>query len=839
MSASPPSAGARSGFRWGFRSGAVVVLALALWLELVLALAEAARGDGGLAARIGFFLALLPVAAWVIYGWRSCFGFFRSVKVGVVNLIFIGLASIAGVLFYQEDPNFPIAPQTEAGDLVEVTPQRYQHYQKFRQAHAYFTYKLLHGTSGWLFHRLPGVDGDCLLAARAEDNRRKLATLEQNLTEQGVRERFGEEFTVALEAQSETGLRVQAEKAEIAAFERAWDDCWWTLFHYADELDFLRVYKSDWFAALWGILLLGVVSNTFRGGWRRLLRPRKWGFLMTHTGVVVVVLGGFWSHLEVRGLLELNIGRSSDRFVRYSGEVTPFTPKNLFGQDVGPPFKVRLDAFRADYHDVLHVVYARRDEAGRLDLEFPDLQPPKFRVYAGQKLYFDYGPGDPSFLGESRDPDEVPHLRLEVLEYLPQALIRPVIEAAGPDEAGARPQLRLRIRNPEGGTDLDEILSGPEAGPLAHAGTGSRILLRQVDSVAAARELLARAVDPVYGTVVQRDAGGRGVLAREEVTPGSEFRLEAAGRTYRVEVLEALPLPRLRQDDDGRWVHVPAEVPVEYQEPLNPAVLLRITAPDGESEERWVFQSDFHAFGVRFTDLDLDFEWDAWRAPAARRLLLLLVPEEAGPALYGGSPGDPGSLRRLGPGDELPLAAGHALVVAEYRPRGRLRTEIEPVAGADFFHPAPGAIRVRITTPAGSREAVMSTALDGEWVEYPGPGGAPRLVRLVFAEDTNDMPLEWQSRLSFFPGEYGADGRIHYPSEPERTGHIRVNDYEYYRGYRFFQTNWKKEDPTYSGIGVVYDPGIETVLLGLYLVAVGTFIVFIVNPLVTKRHRGI
>ena len=74
--------------------------------------------------------------------------------------------------------------------------------------------------------------------------------------------------------------------------------------------------------------------------------------------------------------------------------------------------------------------------------------------------------------------------------------------------------------------------------------------------------------------------------------------------------------------------------------------------------------------------------------------------------------------------------------------------------------------------------------------------------------------------------------------QPVATGAIRVNDYFYYKGYRFFQTDARPDDPTYSGIGIVYDPGIEVVLLGFYMVMFGTFIVYFINPLVTRKHRG-
>ena len=75
------------------------------------------------------------------------------------------------------------------------------------------------------------------------------------------------------------------------------------------------------------------------------------------------------------------------------------------------------------------------------------------------------------------------------------------------------------------------------------------------------------------------------------------------------------------------------------------------------------------------------------------------------------------------------------------------------------------------------------------------------------------------------------------PLGSEKSREIRVNDYFKYRGYRFFQTNADPEDPSYSGIGVVYDPGIPIVLIGMYTIILGTVLAFIVRPIVRARRE--
>ncbi|HBF23734.1 MAG TPA: hypothetical protein DDW23_07965, partial [Planctomycetes bacterium] len=116
---------------------------------------------------------------------------------------------------------------------------------------------------------------------------------------------------------------------------------------------------------------------------------------------------------------------------------------------------------------------------------------------------------------------------------------------------------------------------------------------------------------------------------------------------------------------------------------------------------------------------------------------------------------------------------------------------------------------------------------------YVGPDGEDRWVVLVLREDRDELPIEWRSQLSILRPT--SEGEV----ERSSVGQIRVNDYMKWRGFRFFQSNARPNDATYSGIGVVYDPGIPMVLTGLWLVMLGTFGVFLVRPLLTRKHRGV
>lgn len=59
---------------------------------------------------------------------------------------------------------------------------------------------------------------------------------------------------------------------------------------------------------------------------------------------------------------------------------------------------------------------------------------------------------------------------------------------------------------------------------------------------------------------------------------------------------------------------------------------------------------------------------------------------------------------------------------------------------------------------------------------------------------------------------------------------IVVNDPLSYKGYMFYQANFRKEDPTYSGIQVVRDPGLGIVFLGFLMMSIGVVFVYYIRP---------
>ncbi len=101
----------------------------------------------------------------------------------------------------------------------------------------------------------------------------------------------------------------------------------------------------------------------------------------------------------------------------------------------------------------------------------------------------------------------------------------------------------------------------------------------------------------------------------------------------------------------------------------------------------------------------------------------------------------------------------------------------------------------------------------------PLPLGDDRI--LVYRDKPNDIK-NYESQLSVL-----VDGRV------EASQLVRVNEPMSYAGYDFYQSNFDPDNPNYSGIQVVRDPGLPFVTLGLWLLLAGVF-----HTVALRRRRA-
>ncbi len=67
---------------------------------------------------------------------------------------------------------------------------------------------------------------------------------------------------------------------------------------------------------------------------------------------------------------------------------------------------------------------------------------------------------------------------------------------------------------------------------------------------------------------------------------------------------------------------------------------------------------------------------------------------------------------------------------------------------------------------------------------------------------------------------------------------VSVNDPFTFAGWTFYQSNYNADDPTYSGLEAVYDPGVVWVFTGFALISAGVFFMFYVEPRLKKRKAA-
>ncbi len=453
---------------WTFSQAILGCVVLYLWAEAMMAAAtRVVVGGAPVGASAVMFALLLPIFWLLVYRFYNVIGFFRSVRVAVVNFSFLALGAMVGVLIQQEDVNQPTSPAAvhelvALGELTSIegaaaspaAKRAYQQFESFREAESFFLYHLANNIGlRWAI----GFDG--AQAGDEEQIQQMLSNLDYRLPE--ISARFGQEKAVAIRSQSETGLRTRAKNAEIRQLESRLNDSLFSLFVVADNLDLRRAYRSDWYSMMWAILFCGVLVSVLRNGVSYLLKRNKWGFAVTHFGVLLIIIGGLIGRTtEIRGLVNLNIGKYTSEYQTWSRQPKTFYYNPNSAQEGDKRFALKLEDFRADQHDVLDIIYVNANEDGQWSQEFDLDNQPKLRVFAGLEQSYDYPIDD--LKGE-------PAFRLEVLEYHPQTTIvrddttgrinsyAPIANADFFDPSSATIKLKLMGLNENGAFDSQEI----------------------------------------------------------------------------------------------------------------------------------------------------------------------------------------------------------------------------------------------------------------------------------------------------------------------------------------------------------------------------------------------
>jgi len=97
--------------------------------------------------------------------------------------------------------------------------------------------------------------------------------------------------------------------------------------------------------------------------------------------------------------------------------------------------------------------------------------------------------------------------------------------------------------------------------------------------------------------------------------------------------------------------------------------------------------------------------------------------------------------------------------------------------------------------------------------------------RLDFMTNDRANPLRFTSDVSLLQGGKLIKRDLVEPNQPM-----------YLAGFQFSQADFRREDPTYSGFGVVRDPSVSIVYFGMGILVCGVILLFYVNPMVARRR---
>lgn len=379
-----------------------------------------------------------------------------------------------------------------------------------------------------------------------------------------------------------------------------------------------------------------------------------------------------------------------------------------------------------------------------------------------------------------------------LVKAYPDFYLKPEVRDVPAGTGGAVLQVDFQQGDWSSRIALQAGVTGRDATPLSAEGPPARFIWATPSAAEIARFTEGA---PERHLVVFQGPGAGAVAEEVAVSVGRTDALPKGG--FDVQVLEYLP--------DFTYDSKAKKASTRSQEPKNPAlhVLIR-DQKTREEKARWLFarnpdfgHSEGDTKGPRFI-----YRFEPARQPAARELLIL---------------GEARQLWRLEKGQVL-----------ERLPLEQWKTACAglPVSGMEVHASA-----VVETIPTTRSEAWENPVADVVIEE----GGASREVRF---NAQHSQPVALADGKTFLAFELRADEPKAFRSHltileggktiTEKT--IVVNDPLSYKGFMFYQSNFRKEDPTYSGIQVVRDPGLGIVFLGFIMMSLGVVFIYYIRP---------
>ena len=524
------------------------------------------------------------------------------------------------------------------------------------------------------------------------------------------------------------------------------------------------IFHSIWFGGFLVLLSLSLVLVVVK---RRSWRFIEWGNLLSHLGVVVVIIGGFIGYASgFRGFMDLHIGEKvSDAAVMKSGLPTEDR------KDLG--FAIMLEDFAVDRYKPDYKIYVFQGEDSMNVKKAVPLKDAASWTPAGNSgAKFRVVNTYPDFYLESRaKPDTQgrgqPAIDLEITE---NKTVKNLALFAGNDQAG---EAANSLAEP-----IQFVWEKPSEKELA---------------------ALARIAPPTHIiTFEKKDCCPK---QKVEVEEGGEYSF--GNSAYKLKVTAFLP--------DFIFDVATHKPGTRSSQPNNPALQVAITdTSTGATEQRFVFANmpEFGSnHGVQADGPEVTYQYVAARQPKPKLLMII------------------GKTREL-----IWLENGKQVKTLPLPEDGH------PVADTQItsFHIYASALEFQ---KAGTRSdqwnnPVVEVEVSQDWKIESHYLSAGQKEPLFMADGKTALALQenaenvkaYRSKLAVIDG----GNKI-----KETT--VSVNNPLKYKGYGFYQSNYRKDDPTYSGILVVKDPGLFPVWSGLGMICFGLVFIYYIRPRVAGR----
>jgi hypothetical protein len=167
---------------------------------------------------------------------------------------------------------------------------------------------------------------------------------------------------------------------------------------------------------------------------------------------------------------------------------------------------------------------------------------------------------------------------------------------------------------------------------------------------------------------------------------------------------------------------------------------------------------------------------------------------------------------RLPGGDSFQLKG----VYPDLQPQGGAAQHVAYAATApEWQSPANPAVAIEVQQQGLPKQALM-------FAKRPSPVFLSPTSALVFERRADEK----RAYISYVTAQQGA--------QPVKSV-ISVNEPFTYNGWTLYQVNYNPQDPTYSGLDAVYDPGVAWVFTGFALICLGVVYMFYVEPRLKRR----